>query len=116
MVLACPVTAIHPERNEIVIYGGGVHLSKEFIVDAENIKSFGKVVGIKNNGWSIPLKSTFVSSVSQEHGIIKSTREIIKNIKIGDILGIVPIHSCMTANLAYSYLTINNQIIDKMRS
>lgn len=29
--MACPVTAIHPERNEVVVYGGSVHLSKDFI-------------------------------------------------------------------------------------
>ena len=30
-VVACPVVAVHPERNEIVLYGGAVHLSKEML-------------------------------------------------------------------------------------
>ncbi len=44
VALACPVTAIHPNRNEIVIYGGGVHLSKEYLVNNNGVKSYGKVV------------------------------------------------------------------------
>ncbi|MBE0695987.1 MAG: alanine racemase, partial [Anaerolineaceae bacterium] len=28
VALACPVVALHPERNEIITYGGAVHLSK----------------------------------------------------------------------------------------
>ena len=29
VALACPIVALHPERNEAVVYGGAIHLSKE---------------------------------------------------------------------------------------
>ncbi len=29
VALACPIVARHPERNEVVLYGGAIHLSKE---------------------------------------------------------------------------------------
>jgi len=116
LVLACPVTAIHPNRNEIVIYGGGVHLSKELLIKNEGAKTFGKVVELNETGWSKPLPGTFVSNVSQEHGVIKTTTEFVKKIKIGDIIGVLPVHACMTANLADSYLTVDNKVLEKMRS
>ncbi len=116
LALACPVTAIHPDRNEIVIYGGGVHLSKEFLIKNEGIKTFGKVVELNETGWSKSLPDTFVSNISQEHGVIKTTTEIIKKFKVGDIIGILPVHSCMTANLSNSYLSLEAKVLKKMRS
>ena len=33
VAVACPVTAKYKSLNQVVIYGGAVHLSKEFMVD-----------------------------------------------------------------------------------
>ncbi len=116
VALACPVTALHPDRNEIVIYGGGVHLSKEYLLNKNGMKSYGKVVELNEKGWGDPLPNTFISRVSQEHGIVKTTTELFKTFKIGDIIGILPVHSCMTANLADSYLSLDNRVLKKIRS
>ena len=69
--VACPVVAKHKERKEIVIYGGAVHLSKEFI-DSKERKIFGCVTKLKENSWGSIVKRTYVASLSQEHGIIKT--------------------------------------------
>ncbi len=114
IALACPVVDINAKRNEIVIYGGAVHLSKEFILNSDNTKNFGLVVKFQNNEWSEPIKDTFVSSLSQEHGIIKTTNNFLSKIKIGDIVGILPVHSCLTANLMGSYTTFENEKIDHL--
>lgn len=114
IALACPVVDINAKRNEIVIYGGAVHLSKEFILNSDNTKNFGLVVKFKNNGWSEPINDTFVCSLSQEHGIIKTTNNFLNKIKIGDIVGILPVHSCLTANLMGSYTTLKNEKIDHL--
>jgi len=95
--VACPVTGIYPERNEIVIYGGAVHLSKEFL--EQDGKHFGLVVQYNENGWSNPVPETKLISVSQEHGIIRTNHDFLNTVKHGDLLGILPIHSCLTANL-----------------
>jgi D-serine deaminase-like pyridoxal phosphate-dependent protein len=116
LVLACPVVALHPDRNEVVFYGGGVHLSKEFLLEKNGAKSFGKVVELNENGWGKPLPGTFVSALSQEHGTLKTTPNFFKKFRIGDVIGILPIHSCMTANLANSYLSLNKRVLKKMRS
>ena len=99
VAVACPVVAIHPQRNEVVIYGGAVHLSKEFIAADKNFKLFGYVVNFKDDGWSEPIPGAYVSSLSQEHGIIKMPEKYLKTFKPGDVIGILPIHSCLTANL-----------------
>jgi D-serine deaminase-like pyridoxal phosphate-dependent protein len=114
VVMACPVVAKHPERNEIVIYGGAVHLSKEYIVDKENKRTYGMVVSIDQVGWSDPIDNTYVSAISQEHGIIKTTKAFIDKTKVGDILGILPVHSCLTAHQMKEYLTINGKRLPKM--
>jgi D-serine deaminase-like pyridoxal phosphate-dependent protein len=100
---ACPVIARYPQRNEIVIYGGAVHLSTESIIDKNNQKIFGLVAfpfpNPESRAWGPPLKHTYVSALSQEHGIIKTTAELCRQVNVGDILMILPVHSCLTSNL-----------------
>lgn len=99
VALAAPVVAKHKSRNEIVVFGGGVHLSKEFILK-EDKPIFGKVVLLNEDlSWNHPISQTFVKSLSQEHGIISTTDDVFQKIKIGQLVGILPIHSCLTANL-----------------
>lgn len=99
--VACPVIARYSQRNEIVIHGGAVHLSKEFITDEQGQKNFGLVTLPDEDfrGWATSLKNTYVSALSQEHGIIKTTADFIRQVRVGDIVMILPIHSCLAANL-----------------
>ena len=50
VAMACPVVAKHRNRQEIIIYGGGVHFSKEFI-EIKNEKVYGLLVKLTENGW-----------------------------------------------------------------
>jgi len=109
--LYCPVIGVYPERGEIVVYGGGVHLSKD------NIHYRGQ----KIFGWLQPQNQAIddgfpVISLSQEHGIIKVNESFLNQIKIGDFVEIIPIHSCMTADLNTTYLTEEKTIIKKFRT
>ncbi len=109
VALACPIVAIHGERSEIVIYGGGVHFSKDSMEDNEKI-IYGRVVEKKGDVWGDIIPDMYVKSLSQEHGIVKVSKSQIQNYKIGDHLIVLPIHSCMTANLMKSYLNKNKLI------
>ncbi|MCD4664698.1 MAG: alanine racemase [Bacteroidales bacterium] len=115
VALACPVVAKQRSRNEIVIYGGAVHLSKESIYNAKEHKIYGLIVKLQNGNWDKPLPGTYISSLSQEHGIIKTTEEIFEQIKIGETIGVLPVHSCLTANLMINYTTKLNRKISKFR-
>ena len=53
-----------------------------------------------------------MSSISQEHGLVRASDELLSKVKVGDVLGILPIHSCMTADCMKGYLTINGDVVD----
>lgn len=110
--LACPVVAIHEERNEVVVYGGAVHLSKESLGDMKT-KSFGKAVPLSPKGWE-PTIIGNVSRISQEHGIITLNDEWLTHVKIGDLIGVIPVHSCLTADLQGHYMSTSGERLDKM--
>jgi D-serine deaminase-like pyridoxal phosphate-dependent protein len=108
VALACPVVATYPQRGEIVIHGGAVHLSKESIrVDGH--KMYGRIVQLSNDlHWEEPVDGCWVKSLSQEHGIVKCSNECIKQLDLGDLIGILPVHSCLTADAMKKYYTIND--------
>ena len=99
VAVACPVVAKHADRQEIIVYGGGVHLSKDRLQLPNGQTIWGYATKLKTNGWEDVNSNTFVKSLSQEHGIIQTNLSYFDSIKIGDIIPILPIHSCMAANL-----------------
>ena len=99
VALACPVVAKHTERGEIVIHGGAVHLSKERITDEIGNSYYGLAVSLKKYTWDVKSVIGKVTKLSQEHGIVKTSTDVIKNVNIGDMIAILPVHSCLTANL-----------------
>jgi D-serine deaminase-like pyridoxal phosphate-dependent protein len=98
VAMACPIVAIHSDRNEIVIYGGGVHFAKDRL-EVQNVGTiYGIVVVPLEEGWGDPIPGMYIKSLSQEHGIVSVPHPFITKYKIGDLLYILPVHSCMTAN------------------
>jgi D-serine deaminase-like pyridoxal phosphate-dependent protein len=116
VVLVCPVVSVYVDRNEFVIYGGAIHLSKEFLVDSEGNRYYGRVVKLLKEGWTKPLPETYVKSLSQEHGVVRTTRDLISEIQIGDVIGILPVHSCLTAHQMNQYLTLEGKSIPMMKN
>jgi len=116
VALACPVVAKYPDRNEVVVYGGAIHLSKEFIEEKTGSKIYGYVVQPGDNEWGALVNQTYVSALSQEHGIVKTNQEFIDKIKVGDFLLILPVHSCLTVNLMKYFYTMDGEVIKTMQS
>ncbi|MDH5476035.1 MAG: alanine racemase [Cyclobacteriaceae bacterium] len=102
VVLAAPVVDKNELSKEIVVHGGGVHLSKEGI-KKEGVIIYGSVVKLTNDGWGVPIEDCYVKALSQEHGIIKVSTKEYAEIEIGDVIGILPIHSCLTADCMGAY-------------
>ncbi|HEX9018273.1 MAG TPA: alanine racemase [Anaerolineaceae bacterium] len=113
VALACPVVAKHPERGEVIVYGGAVHLSKDYYLDNDR-KVYGAVCLPDQDHWSAPLPGAYVSGVSQEHGIIHMDAPDLQRVQIGDLLCVLPAHSCLTVTLMKKYLTLDGQWIDTM--
>lgn len=111
VALACPVIARHPERQELLMYGGAVHLSKEYLPLPDGRPHFGAITLLSDEGWSKSVPSAFVTRLSQEHGIVTAPLEFIQQVQVGDVLLVLPVHSCLTANLRQSYLTLDGDII-----
>ena len=115
VVLACPVVSKDHERLEAIIYGGGVHLSKESMFDTDlSVSIYSKIVHLAENGWTKSIRGCYVKSISQEHGVVKLSAKAFNDLKIGDIIGVLPVHSCMTADVMGGYVDINGNIIDHM--
>ena len=114
VALACPVVAKHEERSEAIVYGGAVHLSREFICKAGGAQDFGHVALPTKHGWGPLIRGGYVSSLSQEHGVVRLPEEVLRALRVGDVLMVMPVHSCLTANLMKAYRTLDGQIITAM--
>ena len=112
--MICPVVSKHPSRNEIVIYGGAVHFSKESITNINGKEMFGRIIINKEGEKTLLNPLSYVSKLSQEHGILKVAQNQFKNFKIGDLVEIIPVHSCLTADIMRHYQTIDGEIIKMM--
>lgn len=109
VAVACPVVARHAERSEIVIYGGAIHLSKDFVQDGER-RVYGLVAlpDEENNGWSAPLEGAYVRSLSQEHGVLVVPTPDFEKIQVGDLVCILPAHSCLTVQVMRAYRSLSD--------
>jgi D-serine deaminase-like pyridoxal phosphate-dependent protein len=115
--LACPVVAKHPERHEIILYGGAVHFSKDHVCSPHPSKTiFGLPVTLQDDGWcSAPWQDSYMVKLSQEHGILRVNGRGMESIQVGDWVGILPVHSCLTADCMGGYLTLSGTKVDHMR-
>jgi len=113
VALACPVVAKHRERKTIIVYGGGVHLSKDRM-EWQGKVIYGLPVLLSEDGWSLPDEESCVVSLSQEHGVIQASSDLFDRVGIGDILGILPVHSCMACDLMKKYQVIGGKEIQMM--
>ncbi len=115
VALACPVTAKYPSRNEIVIYGGAIHLSNERL-GSNSTTHFGLPVTLRDQGWEVNENNGYVKSLSQEHGIVRCSDKFMNSVSIGDLIAVLPVHSCLTADLMSGYLTLKDKTLNHIRN
>ncbi len=115
VVLACPIVAIHAYKNELVVHGGAVHLSKDSVMlDGKQI--FGRVAILSDSNWNALPETFYVKSISQEHGILSVPANEISKFKIGDVIGILPAHACLTADCIGGYTTLTGYKLDHFKT
>lgn len=110
--LAAPVLEVHPSREEIIVHGGAVHLSKDYIEEEGGRKNFGWISTLNAQGWSEPLSGAYVKKLSQEHGILHIPKQYMGDMAPGGLLGILPVHSCLTASCMKGYLSDSRKRLD----
>jgi D-serine deaminase-like pyridoxal phosphate-dependent protein len=115
VAVACPIVAKHhPQRHEIILYGGGVHFSKD--------RLGGRVVARDTSRtleWKGVVEGMHLKGVSQEHGNIAVVpAKALEDYNVGDLLFVLPVHSCMTADsLKYKgYRTTDNEHLERMKN
>ncbi|TXB64427.1 alanine racemase [Phaeodactylibacter luteus] len=114
LALACPIVARHPERREVVLYGGAVHLSKDRLLLPDGSSYFGLPARRLEGKWELFPKGSYLSRLSQEHGILSCTPELFAELEIGSLVHILPVHSCLTANLMKGYRGLGGEYLDMM--
>jgi D-serine deaminase-like pyridoxal phosphate-dependent protein len=110
-IMVCPVAAVHPRRNQAVLYGGAVHFSKERIVMGGR-PVYGQMVLLNSDPWALPVDQALLVSLSQEHGILEAPDAVIDTLKPGMCIGIIPVHACLTANLMRGYYLTTDEAVD----
>ncbi len=110
LALACPVVAKHPKRNEVVIHGGAIHLSKDTL-EIDGQVSFGLPALAEGEKWGSPIPGGRVDRLSQEHGVLKLPAEVIERLAVGDLVFILPAHSCLTVQVMRQYQTLSGKKI-----
>jgi len=113
VAVACPVVAKHPERQETVIYGGAIHLSKEAMPE-DGQMTYGKIALPGGMGWGEPLPGAYMARISQEHGVVHMAGRDLDRLHIGDLLCVLPVHSCLTVQVMGEYLTLAGEVISTM--
>ena len=69
------------------------------------------------SSWGPAERKAPLVSLSQEHGLIQTDDDsLFEEIKVGDLLVILPVHSCLTADLYRSYLTLDGERIERRQS
>ena len=114
VALACPVVAVH--KDKLVLHGGGAHLSKEFLLDTTGNPYYGLICNRIASGWSAPIEGLKLSELSQEHGIVTGPLEELNRFCVGDIVLVLPIHSCMTACQMKRYVTLDGEEITHLEA
>jgi len=113
VALACPVVAKHSERGEAVVYGGAIHLSKDWMPGGGPIRH-GLVALPAGDGWGNPLAGAYVDRLSQEHGVVHLEGEDLDRLRIGDLICVLPVHSCLTVQVMGEYLTLEGKRVRTM--
>lgn len=101
----CPIIGTYPESGKAIIYGGAVHFSKDHLI-VNDAPYFGSVVFLTESGWEFPEVEIPVVRLSQEHGTIAIPAGYENKFTIGNVVGILPVHSCLAANNMNWYRTL----------
>ena len=109
LAVACPVVAKHLERGEVVLYGGAVHLSKDFL-EADGVRQYGAPAErLATGGWGRILESSYLRGLSQEHGILKAAPRAFEAARIGDWIPVIPAHCCLAVHQLREFLTLEGE-------
>jgi len=113
----CPVLGVYPERGQMVLHGGAVHLAKESLTLPDGRPCYGKL-GTEADGPDRVIHAAPLVSLSQEHGTVQiddpdDFQRICGDLIPGDLVRVWPVHSCLTCDLHRDYRTGDGQVLPR---
>jgi len=112
VAMVCPIVDKYPNREELIIYGGAIHFSKESLGTSHQM--YGLPCYREKGCWRPFENETYLKSLSQEHGIVRCTPKTFDEFKIGETITILPVHSCLTAHLMGSFILAGGRKIKQL--
>ena len=98
LAVACPIVAVYPERGEVLIHGGSVQLSRDSAAGPYG-EHYGRLATVEADGWyPVAVEEGHVRSLSQEHGVLRCSPDVLAQLHVGDLAFIIPAHACLPAN------------------
>ncbi len=113
VAVACPVIGKYPEREQLVLHGGAVQLGKESLPGKNNSTVFGYLTDLREGSFGPPQLEHPIVSLSQEHGVVNAGPQLLADTRIGDLLLVYPVHSCLTCGLFDRYLTLAGESVSR---
>ena len=116
--VGCPVIGVYPERGEVVVHAGAVHLSKERLTDLHG-DCFGCLMSLDEGGFGGLFADWSLTKLSQEHGVVaargKAADDQLRKLRPGDLVLVAPVHSCLTCEQFGSYRTLDGEVLFRYR-
>ena len=116
VAVACPVVGKSRERRQLVLYGGAVHLSKESLRDAAGRTIYGRLATWQGDSWGPAAAGTALVSLSQEHGLAAVDEALLAAVEPGDLVVVLPVHSCLSTDLYGEYRTLQGECLPRRQS
>jgi D-serine deaminase-like pyridoxal phosphate-dependent protein len=95
IALKSDILSFYPQRNEVLVNAGSIHLSKESCLMPDGKLGYGAIANINKKSIGSVIENCFVDRISQEHGILRVCPVFFNEFHIGDSIGILPVHSCL---------------------
>ncbi len=116
VAVACPVVGKSRERQQLVLYGGAVHLSKESLRDAAGRMTYGRLATWRGDSWGPAAAGAALVSLSQEHGLVAVDEALLAAVEPGDLVVVLPVHSCLCTDLYGEYRTLQGASLPRRQS
>lgn len=116
VAVACPVVEKSALRRQLVLYGGAVHLSKDALVDSLGHRSYGFLAPWEGDHWGEADERAALVSLSQEHGLVDVDAASFDALHVGDLVVVLPAHSCLTSDLYKEYRSLDGTTLPRRRS
>lgn len=113
--VACPIIGVYPRRRQVVVHAGAVHLSKDGVATPEGLVH-GRLLTLAGSSFGRIADDGLLTGLSQEHGTVTfATAAAMAGLEPGDLLLVVPAHSCLACEQFADYRTANGDVLTRYR-